>query len=92
MRSSITLRVSWFSHRNLFGKYTKEGDSWCIDRDQLRAYFQGEKVAAESEEETLREINKLGAEADIDEAKQDGQDAVRALMGLSRKAKENTSC
>ena len=29
----------------------KVGDSWRIDRDQLRAYFQGEKVAAESEEE-----------------------------------------
>ena len=47
-------------------------------------------MAAESEEETLREINKLGAEADMDEAKEDGLDSVRTLVELSRKVKENT--
>ena len=71
----------------------KIGDSWRISRDKLRAYFEGEEVAAESEDETLREINKLGAEADMDEAKEDGLDSVRTLVELSRKVKENTfSC
>ena len=66
------------------------GSRQRISRDKLRAYFEGEEVAAESEDETLREINKLGAEADMDEAKEDGLDSVRTLVELSRKVKENT--
>jgi len=35
----------------------KVGDSWRIDRDQLRAYFQGEEVTAESKKEVAPPIN-----------------------------------